>query len=669
MTTSEYTVLFANRQFVPVIPEPQLHLTPVRWSAAAVGGPKVAEIEVTGPRRDLEALTDWLRYEVKLISQRGSLLWWGYVHEVELQVGQLLVTVSLDTVINKAAVLYTALEGAAEEAFTTAWAAHAASVAEYGTREKLPSIGQASAAMATSLRDKLLARQAYPRAGRALAGSAGSRAVLRCRGWYQTLAWRYFQRTDGRVEHMPTAQVYDQPIGWGIAGSTSIGFGVAGLHDAGGRLGAFEAGHKLSVTGAADGGNNKTYTVAGPTSEAVEAITQTTIKFEESDDILDTTWKSLGFVKADHWLRVQGSAANSRWHFVGNTGESHVRTSASVSGLIEDEAAGPSITLTLAQKLTTVEANGSSEAPGAGTVTITHRGHQVAQSMVVPTAMAVNRVQLVAGRVGAPADFLTVEIYSDSAGSPGSLLTSGSLQGSLLTADEVDNVWVPVSLVTLAAGPYWLVVRRSGTLSGSDYYLLSMAAAIYGTCRQWTGTTWETHAPGWYVRFRLWAVEDVGKMLETMLASGLEFLTLNPGFLAGVDGYPTMDQAAVILDELERLLAVGTATGGRILVEVSPDRVLRLTNQAAASVTSNLLLYTAGAALRLTDAAGSDWEPGDLPVGAWVEFPDLGSNLAALGELSPAFVEEVEFDAAAGAWRFTWEGERTVADLLKVQVG
>lgn len=669
MTTSRFQALFANRQFVPVMPEPQLRLTPVRWSAAAVGGPKVAEIEVSGPRSDLEALTDWLRYEVKIVSQRGTLLWWGYVHEVEIQIGQLIVTVNLDTVTNKVAVLYTSLEGATEEAFTTTWASHAASVAEYGTREKLPSIGQASSAMATNQRDKMLARQAYPRAGRSLAGSAGSRAVLRCRGWYQTLAWRYFQRTDGRVEHMPTAQTHDQPIGWGIAGSTSIGFGLAGLHDASGRLGAFEAGHQLTVTGASNGGNNKTYEVASPTSEAVEAIVQTTIKFEESDDILDTTWQSLGFVKNDHWLRVQGSALNSRWHFVGNTGESHVRTSASVSGLIENENAGPSITLTQAQRLNTVEANAVSEAPGAGTVTVTHRGHRVAQSVVVGTAMAVNRVQVVAGRVGTPSDFLTVEIYSDSAGSPGSLLTSGSIQGSLLTADEVDNVWVPVSLVTLAAGSYWIVLKRSGTLSGSDYYLVSMTETAYGTCKQWTGSVWEAHAPGWCVRFRLWAVEDVGKMVETMLASGIEFLTVSTGFLAGVDGYPTMDQAAVIQDELERLIEVGTSSGGRILVDVSPDRILRLTNQAAANVAGNLLLYTDSKALRLTDAAGSDWEPGDLPVGAWIEFPDLGSNLAALGELSPAFVEEVEFDAEAEAWRFTWEGERTVADIVRVQQG
>jgi hypothetical protein len=164
-------------------------------------------------------------------------------------------------------------------------------------------------------------------------------------------------------------------------------------------------------------------------------------------------------------------------------------------------------------------------------------------------------------------------------------------------------------------------------------------------------------------------VEDVGKMVETMLASGIEFLTVSTGFLAGVDGYPTMDQAAVIQDELERLIEVGTSSGGRILVDVSPDRILRLTSQAAANVASNLLLYTGSKALRLTDAAGSDWEPGDLPTGTWIEFPDLGSNLAALGELSPAFVEEIEFDAEAEAWRFTWEGERTLADVVRVQQG
>jgi hypothetical protein len=52
-----------------------------------------------------------------------------------------------------------------------------------------------------------------------------------------------------------------------------------------------------------------------------------------------------------------------------------------------------------------------------------------------------------------------------------------------------------------------------------------------------------------------------------------------------------------------------------------------------------------------------------------VELADIDSDLTAVGGLSPAFIEEATYDPAANSWDIRFEGERSLADLLKVQAG
>jgi hypothetical protein len=146
-------------------------------------------------------------------------------------------------------------------------------------------------------------------------------------------------------------------------------------------------------------------------------------------------------------------------------------------------------------------------------------------------------------------------------------------------------------------------------------------------------------------------------------------VSLTTGYTSGVYGYSTMDQQAAVLDELERLVKIGATGSSRVLVDISPDRVLSLVTPSAALPGQTLRMYTAGGKVRLTDAAGSPWPEGLLPVGQWVELADMDSDLAGEGGMSPAFIESAEYDAEAGEWRIEFEGERSLADLLKVQAG
>jgi hypothetical protein len=660
-----FGVELADRSLAPVVGLDDVTLRPLSWSGEASGGPKAAEVEATGSRAALKsALLNWLRYGVTITTPAGAACWWGYVHEVALTIDGVQIVSSMDRLRNRIAITYTSLEGAVESALTTAWAEDASSQSAYGILEHLESLGQASTAMATTYRDKLLARDAWPRLTRSLGQGGNLRAILRCRGWTTPLSRRYYLRTDGRLENMPNDTLV-QPIGWGVAASDQIGFGDNAIHDAWGRFADMAAGMKLTVSGATGSGNNKTYTIQDAPAQVGE-YTNNTIYFQPTDDIFDTA-AGMGMVKSEHWLLVTGSPANSRWHLVGSAGADHVRTSAGVSGAITAEGTGRTIGLYLAQRLGVTEATAYA-APGASNVTINHHGQQVAQRLTLGTAMKVDRVMVEAAKVGAPGGDFVVRIHADSAGAIGALLTSGSLPASSLTED-LAAVWVPVTGITLAAGSYWIVARRADANNGQNYYKVGMTAEAYDTCQMWTGSAWVSHAPGWRLKFRLWAVEDTGLMAETMLAATIQGVTLSGGFVSGVNGFPAMDSRAVVLDELTRLLGVGTASGARALASVTPDLVLRLVAQETASQERMLTLRTAGGKLALYDAAGSPWPPGVLPAGMWVELADVDSDLTAVGGLSPAYVEEATYNAESNSWEIAFEGERSLADLLRVQAG
>ncbi len=660
-----FAVSLLDRSFNDVIVAADLVVTPLRWSAAATGGPAEATVEVRGPRAALVALLDWVRYGVRVENERGTGLWWGYVHRVDVALGRLQVGASLDGMSNRVKMVYST-GGDLPEAAETAWAEDATSVATYGYRELVHSLGDSDATLAAQKQTNILSRFAYPQPLRAVGSGQEDVAVLHCRGWARTLEWKYVQRLDGRVTFLgDNGDEQEQPIGWGIVSSTAIGFGGGALHDTSGRLQALKTGHQVTITGSAS--NNATWTVAAETDETVVAVTNSGISFNPTDDI-ESVSAILADFELDHWIHVSGSAANSGWHWLDGAGSDHITTDIAVGGSITTEAAGPSITLTQPQRLT-VTGSPTYEEAGA-TVTVAHRGVRVGQSFVPATNMAtVAQVAVKAGKVGSPVDNLTVKICSNSSGSPGTVIATGTLAATTLTTD-VEWVWVTMSAVALVAGTtYWVVVERSGSVDPSTYLLTGMTTEVSGTCKQWTGSAWETMAPVWYLPYQIWGSEDIGTQLATHIDSAAQFMEgYDTALTAGVVSNPTMDAALTAWDAMEGLLEIGMSDGRRILFDYTDDRVVRLYAQPA-SATDNPLLSVAGGRVLMLDAAGGEWEPGVLPVARWVELADLPSELAATAGISPAFVERASFEAAGMALVVEFVGTPSLAELLRVRQG
>jgi hypothetical protein len=175
----------------------------MRWQA--IGGCSEASITAFGPEQSLWDTINYLRCPVEIYDDKGSALWWGYVSEAKVRVGAVEIGASVESMQNSIAVAYSYIQPGTTtvgQRKTTAWSSDAGSVAEYGTKEFLSSQGGLSDAAAIAKRDAILASRRWPQGvpgqfgnprGRVRSSGAenSKSATLLCRGWYETLSWRY----------------------------------------------------------------------------------------------------------------------------------------------------------------------------------------------------------------------------------------------------------------------------------------------------------------------------------------------------------------------------------------------------------------------------------------------------------------------------------------------
>mgnify|MGYP001559044191 CR=1 FL=1 len=204
-------VLYDRAKAAPLRFSHIVSLEPTSYSWHGIGGPEAANITVWGNPNAVWEAVEWLRCPVEITDERGTLVWYGYVAEVEIRVGAITVGVSLDDMANKIAVAYSYIPAASTtpgERKTTAYSSDTDSTAEYGTKELLASLSGASDAQATGKRDTLLAAKKYPVPTVQMIGENSLSASLKCRGWWDTLRWRYYTQA-GTVDTATTTQIGD----------------------------------------------------------------------------------------------------------------------------------------------------------------------------------------------------------------------------------------------------------------------------------------------------------------------------------------------------------------------------------------------------------------------------------------------------------------------------
>lgn len=85
-------------------------------------------------------------------------------------------------------------------------------------------------------------------------------------------------------------------------------------------------------------------------------------------------------------------------------------------------------------------------------------------------------------QVGSPSDSITLEIWSDSAGQPGTLLGSATRLGSSMPTGAIANFTAfafSSGIPTTFGSTYWIVFYRTGATDGTNFYRFSQAFPLY----------------------------------------------------------------------------------------------------------------------------------------------------------------------------------------------
>ena len=624
-----------------------LEVEPQQWSAEAVGGPWDAEVLLRGALEELAGLTAWLGYRLEIYNGNGTPVWWGDIAAVEIVAEGLRRGVSLDRMANRVQVRYAQRQpGGVTIAADTAWADDAISQGAYGIGERRISPQRSmSAGEATAYRTTALGVLAEPYYTLNIDDGAGA-AVLRCTGFWQRMKRVYYRNAAGLVQNAPSGKA--APLGLGFT-SADVAFVARddSVHSLAGWLGNFDAGMRVKISGAAQAGNNGAWTVsAGGDTRPNTVYTSTAVTFSPNDDIADAN-SGLSFLAQDDVFLISGTDLNNGTWLVDKAGAAAIEVNGSHHGsLVTSESAGDTVQFTRGNRIK-VTGSLTNELRG-NTVTVTAWGQRHYQTFTLPVsgAWTAAAIELRLRRVGGPSDSITVQLVSDSAGAPGSVLDSATVAADNIPTDTGWVSFVLANTVTLTFGStYGIVVLRTGSNHYANYYEIDTdEGATYtgGALKLYDGAAWQTPDPALDLVFRVLGGVDTGAQAATaMRAAGWADVSETA---SGIVANQYRDGETRAIDEAAALLDMGTSGGARLLVRTLRNLTAVISARPTRAAVSPRFVYRGG---RLLDRHGQATEDGLLPAGEWVTVGDA-DTLGPWGRLSPIFAERAEYRAGGG---------------------
>lgn len=194
-----YQVEILSRNFTARYDYDSLHFTVENYSQSVYGGPDKARIRVDGPPEAVWLARNMLRCPINLYDELGQNVWWGYINSVGVSFSTLQSGISLNQMENAIALRYSRVldnAGVTTESARTPWGVNYTSIAEYGRKENVYSMGQTDPTGALAYRERLLEALAWPtqevKPNTKGAATEEAHAVMDCRGWWYSLDWLYF---------------------------------------------------------------------------------------------------------------------------------------------------------------------------------------------------------------------------------------------------------------------------------------------------------------------------------------------------------------------------------------------------------------------------------------------------------------------------------------------
>lgn len=414
---------------------------------------------------------------------------------------------------------------------------------------------------------------------------------LYCLGHWHKLDNRYFKNLKGREEN--TNGTGEQDLGLGFSSDEIGTLAYSNIwyeHDA--KFANFGSDVGFVVSGSSNDGNYVTKSSAS--AEEQYSYTASTISFEPQDDIFDSA-DGFNNLRSNEYCFITGGIspgpADNKFHLLTSVANDHMTTREGITGIISLEAAGSSITIEQGCAVDVVEAMTTYEVPGDNTgVAVTAYGEIVAQQFYNTTgeAFTVNRIGIKIRAVGSPSDDVAVALYDDSSGAPGSLLDSGTISNSDITA-VLDWHWADLNNTdSIATGtPYWIVIARVGSNEPDNFYKIGIDEELsYSTTsggnsiRIYDGSSYQNRPIDADLAFKVWgAVETTDQITSMVTAYDQVFTGVTLFDESGIETNQWRDGTTTYQEEIEALLNIGTSSGEGFVAAISDSKRITITSQ------------------------------------------------------------------------------------------
>lgn len=245
-----------------------LVLTPLNWSASDRGGMRESTVAASGSPESLMYLTGWLGDKLEIYNEAGDCVWWGVLWDLEITLGNVVMSMTLDDVHNRVAVIYPFINpDGTVDSRTTDWVEDEVSIARYGVRELLYGMPESFSQSAETVRDRLLEKfkVAAAEVSTQRGGISTFGAQLTGMGIWQKAAAVYFTNPDGLIEHKDVSGSFY--IGrYLLSNQISFGTSTPGgeadeIHIATGNFDPLDPGNSFTISGASNSANNNTFTI------------------------------------------------------------------------------------------------------------------------------------------------------------------------------------------------------------------------------------------------------------------------------------------------------------------------------------------------------------------------------------------------------------------------
>jgi len=658
-----FSFKFFLRDFRELLTLPDIQITPTHWGNVAIGGPEYAILEATGPEAALWGMVSgagWLRYGVEIYNDLGTAIWWGYVESATLSTPQVSVSVSMEDVANSVAVEY----GTGNTGFSE----NAASVAEYGRKQKTISVGSELAASVSQRQTTELGYSGSPRPVQDIRQNDTAAVTLRCVGWLKTLGWLYYSQADGQVEYVGTGS-RDQIFGMGIT-SSQLWFSASDrqITDTDTNLYDFKKGMKIAVSGSASNDGNLTITAG--TTQGPAGGPGPSCNFDGTNTIYLASGDpgKMAWMASGDRIVISNTASNNAWFRVTERGPSYA---AMYLELAEAGTTEGPVTPTFwrGHFISVAETTIVEEKPGAS-VTLTVDGSKIAQQFVPTSSWNCETISIKIKKIGTPTDGVQVALRTDTAGSPTwpPVATQTVASASISTNSAWTDFTFSSAHALTAAATYWFVVERTGSADPENYYSIALdedAGYGAGYLRLWNGTAWVARTVEADTLFRVLGTEETTAQIAAIVSGAGQFLTGT--VVENVSGVSTNQYRAGIVDaltELTELMDIGTSNGRRLLCAVTQARALRVWEEPAYSGAPDYIRRLSG---EIVSFGGVPLQPGELISGKWlqVEVPQMpGAGVNVNSTL--LFIERCEYDATTMEYTITPSGAPNIWRLSVV---